>query len=473
MTHDHPHPVGQPNGPEPVGDRALTRRRLLKGAVAISAPAFLRGPVGAAGERVIVVGAGIAGIAAAAELQVAGLDVAVLEARNRIGGRIWTDNRWGFPLDLGAAWIHGAANANPIWRLRNQLGLRTVPTDWDDLALYDVNGDPVSSTQAATDAARYRSAYRKARRWGNRQPLDTSLQDGIDFAVRTRAMTPYDERALDFRLNFEVEQDYGGDAEALSNWWYDQDSWLGGRQDAFLADGYGELVETLADGLDIRLNSVVSAVTYGASGVQVITNRGAQQAAFAVVTLPLGVLKANTVTFSPALSRAKRDAIGLLGVGTLNKVVLSFRERFWDDRTVIGYQSANRGEWALWLNLEPTLGKPILVSLNAAAFGAAVERLSDQRTLDAAVVVLRAMYGRNVPSPQAAMLTRWNAEPFSRGSYSYIPVGASGRHYRVLSAPSGGRLFWAGEATNRKYPQTVAGAYLSGIRAAQQILSLK
>lgn len=444
-------------------------RRSFVATAAFAAPALLRQPAGAAGERVIVVGAGIAGIAAAVDLQAAGLDVVVLEARNRIGGRIWTDHRWGFPLDLGASWIHGSAPANPIWRLRNELGLRTVRTDWDDLVVYDIDGEQVSATQSSTDAARYRSAYRKARRWGTRQESDTTLQDGIDFALRARAMSPYDERALDFRLNFEVEQDYGGDAESLSNWWYDQDSWLGGRQDSYLVDGYGELVDTLADDLDIRLSTVVSAVSYGSFGVRISTNRGVQQAAYAVITVPLGVLKANQITFSPALTRAKRGAIGRLGVGTLNKLYLGFGERFWDDREAIGYQSANRGEWSLWMDLEHILGEPILLAFNAATYGAKLETYSNQETLDAAMDVLRTMYGRSIPDPQSAMITRWNQEAYSLGAYSHIPVGATGRDYRILSLPSGDRVFWAGEATNRKYPQTVAGAYLSGQRAAQQI----
>ncbi len=418
----------------------------------------------------IVIGAGIAGVAAAAELQAAGLDVLVLEARNRIGGRVWTDRRWGFPLDRGASWIHGAAPANPIWRLRTDYGLPTVLTDWDDLVVYDVNGDPVSPTQFATDAARYRSAYRKARRWGNRQQEDRSLLDGINFATRTRTSSAYDQRALDFHLNFEIEQDYGGDAGSLSNWWYDQDSWLGGRQDAYMIDGYGELIENLSAGLDVRLSTTVSAISYGTSGVRVSTNRGTQQAAYAVITVPLGVLKANRITFSPDLTRAKRGAISRLGVGTLNKLYLGFRERFWDDRDAIGYQSANRGEWSLWMDLEHILGEPVLLAFNAGSYGKEVESLSDQETLDAAMGVLRSIYGRSIPNPQAAMVTRWNQEEFSLGSYSYIPVGSSGRDYRILSAPSGDRLFWAGEATNRKYPQTVAGAYLSGQRAARQVL---
>lgn len=453
------------------GSRRVSRRSFVATA-ALAAPAFLRQPIGAAGERVIVIGAGIAGIAAAVDLQAAGFEVVVLEARNRIGGRIWTDHRWGFPLDLGASWIHGSAPANPIWRLRNELGLRTVRTDWDDLVVYDVDGRQVSASQASTDAARYRSAYRKARRWGNRQESDNALQDGIDFAVRTRTMSPYDQRALDFRLNFEVEQDYGEDAASLSNWWYDQDSWLGGRQDSYMVDGYGELVDTLADSLDIRLTTVVSTVSYGSFGVRISTNRGTQQAAYAVVTVPLGVLKANRITFSPALTRAKRGAISRLGVGTLNKLYLGFGERFWDDREAIGYQSAERGEWSLWMDLEHILGEPILLAFNAATFGAKLESYSDQKTLDAAMATLRTIYGRNIPDAQSAMITRWNQETYSLGSYSHIPLGATGRDYRILSVPSGDRLFWAGEATNKKYPQTVAGAYLSGQRAAQQILDL-
>jgi monoamine oxidase len=457
--------------PSHPGALRVSRRRVVAVA-ALSLPAFLRRPVGAAGERVIVIGAGISGIAAAVDLQAAGLDVIVLEARNRIGGRIWTDRRWGFPLDLGASWIHGSAPANPIWRLRNELGLRTLPTDWDDLVVYDSDGRLISASQSATDAARYRGAYRKARRWGNRRETDNALMDGIDFALRTRAMSPYDQRALDFRLNFEVEQDYGGDADSLSNWWYDQDSWLGGRQDSYMVDGYGELVDTLADSLDIRLSTVVSSIAYGSFGVRVTTNRGTEQAAYAVVTVPLGVLKANRITFSPALTRAKRAAISRLGVGTLNKLYLGFGERFWDDREAIGYQSANRGEWSLWMDLEQILGEPILLAFNAATFGKEMESLTDEETLDAAMDVLRTIYGRSIPDPQAAMITRWNEEEFSLGSYSHIPLGATGRDYRVLSRPSRGRLFWAGEATNRKYPQTVAGAYLSGQRAAQEIMEL-
>lgn len=451
------------------GTRRVTRRQVAA-AAAFAAPAFLRRPVGAAGERVIVIGAGIAGVAAAVDLQAAGLDVVVLEARNRIGGRIWTDRQWGFPLDLGASWIHGSAPANPIWRLRNDLGLRTVPTDWDDLVVYDADGKKISASQLATDAARYRSAYRKARRWGNRRENDTSLQDGVDFALRKRTMTSYDERALDFHLNFEVEQDYGGAAESLSNWWYDQDSWLGGRQDSYMVDGYSELVDTLADDLDIRLNTIVSAVAYGNFGVRVTTNQGTEQAAYAVMTVPLGVLKANRISFSPALSRAKRTAISRVGVGTLNKLYLGFGERFWDETEAIGYQSENRGEWSLWMDLEQILGEPILLGFNAATFGKELESYSDQETLNAAMDVLRTIYGRSIPDPQAALITRWNQEEFSLGSYSHIPLGASGRDYRMLSAPSGGRVFWAGEATNKKYPQTVAGAYLSGQRAALQVL---
>lgn len=448
----------------------FTRRSLLKGAAAVALPTIVRAPVGAASRRVIVVGAGISGIAAARDLEGYGFDVTVLEARSRIGGRIQTDRSWGVPLDLGASWIHGASDANPIWQLRNQYSYQTSITDWEDITIYDVDGDLVTDNQYSASAARYRSIYRKARRWADRQDEDVSLQDGFDAVLRTRNLPSEEQRALEFNINYEIEQDYGGSIDELSAWWFDQDSWLGGRDDAYMQDGYGRLVTTLADDLDVQLNTKVTSVAADSSGVTVRTDNDTFDAAYAVITLPLGVLKAGDVSFSPRLPRQKSAAIDLLGVGTLNKLYLLFRERFWDDTTGFAYRSDTRGEWALWLDLEQLVDAPILAAYNAADFGAALERRSDQQTLDGAMAVLRTIYGRSVPAPQSAIITRWNADPYALGSYSHIPVGASGKHYRALSLPSAERLFWAGEATNRRYPQTVAGAYLSGQRAARQIM---
>lgn len=441
-------------------------------AVGVGAPTLVRGLARAASGRVAVVGAGIAGIAAAQALVDAGLDVVVLEARNRIGGRIWTDTSLDVPLDLGASWIHGTASPNPIWELRNEYGLRTIATDYDDIVIYDASGRRLSTAQADADADRYLQLYRTARRWGNQRRSDTSLQAGMNFATRQEGLTTAQRRAVAFHLNFNVEQDYGGAASNLSIWNYDQDLWLGGRQDAILRDGYGELIVELAAGLDIRRGQRVEAIEYGTSGVTVSTARTEYDGAHVLVTVPLGVLKADDITFDPAIPRRKQAAINRLGVGTLNKLYLRFSEQFWDDRQQIGYMGATKGAWSLWYDYERVVGEPILLGLNAAAYGVTVERKSDEQTVDEAMETLRIIYGESIPEPRAWLITRWNDDEFALGSYSNLPPGARGLDYRTLAEPTANRIFWAGEATNRKYPQTVAGAYLSGQRAANQILNL-
>jgi monoamine oxidase len=454
----------------------ITRRDVLRAAPATLAgfgsAAFLRAPTGAQSRRVIVVGAGIAGIAAARALEDDGFDVVILESRNRVGGRIWTDTSWDIPLDRGASWIHGAASPNPIWALRNRHGLRTLATDYDDITLYDVDGDEISSSQVNADFRRYKQISRRARRWGDRQEEDSSLQAGINAVVDLPELTPYQRRALNFQLNWNVEQDYGASGANLSNWWYDQDSWLGGRRDVLLRDGYGELIDILAEDLDIRTGNPVLSITYNASGVTVRTANADFRGAYAVVTVPLGVLAADRIDFTPRLSLKKRDAIEKLKMGTLNKLFLLFPRRFWDDTEWIGFQANTRGYWALWLDLQPLTGAPVLAAFNAAAYGASLEQKTSQQTVNEAMRVLRTIYGNSIPDPVRTMITRWNADQHALGAYSHIPPGATSQDYRIISQPTKDRLFWAGEATIKRYPQTVAGAYLSGLRAARQILAI-
>jgi monoamine oxidase len=192
------------------------------------------------------------------------------------------------------------------------------------------------------------------------------------------------------------------------------------------------------------------------------------------VTLPQGVLKAGYVTFSPALPEEKLRAIERMRMGILNKVYLRFPRIFWpEEPDMLGYVSERKGEWTEWLNIAHYTGQPVLLAFNAADYGRAIEDLTDDEIVAAAMATLRTMFGDDIPEPEAALITRWGADPYAHGSYSFMALGANPDHYDDLAAPVGGRVFFAGEATSADFAATVHGAYLSGLRAAEEILALE
>ena len=184
-----------------------------------------------------------------------------------------------------------------------------------------------------------------------------------------------------------------------------------------------------------------------------------------IVTVPLGVLKAQTIAFDPPLPERKRRAIERLGFGLLNKVVLSFEEPFWPESPdMIGLVGQEQPVADL-VNGLTFAGAPLLVGLRGGAAARSREALSDQ---DAIGEVLAAMDA--APEPTGALVTRWAADPYARGSYSFLAVGSSPADLRALAEPVGERLLFAGEATHEDFFATVHGAYMSGIREAERIL---
>ena len=259
----------------------------------------------------------------------------------------------------------------------------------------------------------------------------------------------------------------------MSALWFDDDAELAG-EDLLFTHGYSAIPQSLAQGLTIRFGQVVTRISTQAAGVTVQTQSSTFTADKLVVTLPLGVLKTGRVQFLPALPVAKLNAISKLGMGVLNKCVLHFSRAFWPGQyDWLGFiPGANAsGQWAEWVSLLRPLGQPILVGFNAADFGRQIESRTDRQIVTSAMLTLRQIYGPQIPEPVGYQITRWAADPFSAGSYSYVPVGATSRTRDALAASVGGKLFFAGEATHRQYPATVHGAYLSGLRAAQEVLA--
>jgi monoamine oxidase len=424
-------------------------------------------------EHVLIIGAGMAGLAAARELAQRNFEVTLLEARDRIGGRVWTDRSWpGVPLDLGASWIHGVVG-NPIADLARQFHAPTLPTA-DSVAVHDTAGRRLSAAEqqqleqrfervlAAVDVARQQ-------RQAHGEP-DRSLGDALREIIAREDLSLRALNELWYAINSAIEHEYAADVDWLSLYHWDEPYEFDGG-DVIFPQGYAALADGLARGLDVRLNQVVTKIEHDKQCVRVTTNRGMWEADRVVVTLPLGVLKRGMVDFSPGLPIRKQQAIERLGMNVLNKVYLRFAKAFWqaDDTDWLGYVAERKGAWSEALNFHHYTRQPILLWFNAAAYGTHLEALSDAEIMGEAMQRLRVMYGADIPDPEGYLITRWLSDPFAGGSYSHLPVGATPDDRAALAEPIGERIFFAGEATMIEQAATVHGAYLSGLRAAQQI----
>lgn len=418
-------------------------------------------------KRVIVIGAGLAGLAAARDLKARGHDVVVLEGRDRIGGRVWTGSKWPeLPVDLGASWIHGTTT-NPLTTIARRIKARLVATDYDDTITYNTNGAPISSADEKR-ITQLRKQLDRAISVQSRKD-DAPIRDIADAVFAASDRSPETERFLNFILSGEIEAEYAGSVENLSAHWFDASRSFPGK-DVLFPDGYRVITDYLAANLQIELRQKVTTIDWTGPGVRVVTDKGEFTADRVIVTLPLGVLKAGAVQFTPALPAEKTDAISKLGMGVLNKCYLRFAEAFWPDAVDwLEYIPAQFGEWTEWVSLQKSLKQPVLLGFNAGDHAASMEAWTDQQIVASAMQTLRIIYGAEIPEPVDFQITRWASDPFAYGSYSFQATGSRVQMRTTLAAPLEKRLYFAGEATSRSYFSTAHGAYFSGQRAAREV----
>lgn len=298
-------------------------------------------------ETVAIIGAGISGLTAARRLTAMGVRVILFEARDRVGGRIWTDTSLGLPLDLGASWLHGD-DGNPLVALAAERGMRSFVTD-DDYVLRGAAG---------------------------RRLRDRDMPDWFEDVVT-------------------IQQDYGASSTDI-NWdaYADDPDYDG--EDLLFPDGYAQILGVPEDSLDIRLGTEVRQVTLRDDGVHLASAQDDfGQFDAVIVTVPLGVLKAERIAFSPALPEDKQTAIRRLGFGLLDKLYLRFDDVFWDaDATWILTPATGLppGQFNQWLNLAPVLDAPLLLGFNGAGPARDLAGLSDSDVLARAMQVLERTY---------------------------------------------------------------------------------
>ncbi|KAL4530257.1 hypothetical protein Ndes2437B_g03764 [Nannochloris sp. 'desiccata'] len=489
------------------------------------------------GLHVVVIGAGVSGLKAAADLQRSGAKVTVLEARNRIGGRVHTHT---FDLttttgaaahstlpvdvkvDLGATFVCGTSSEAPVNPLvpymKDYLELPMCPKHRDGpsgAALYDSHGSRISLSEQLAAEEQYEYLLdrllqrgEEAGKKGKVAANEESVADATEAIMSEMNLTD---------LQKEIVSCYARDLYVVAQ---DQLSLRGSITDGYdgahelVQGGYSQLVEAIAAGKegpgveeqalrDIRLNYVVKKIELmGGDGKGVRIYRRTMtpeedeieggkeeeiiQADAVLVTLPLGVLKAQSVEFAPPLPEYKLEAINGLGMGTENRIAMLFDTPFWPETP--HFLRPLSGDYT-FANVH-ALGVPnALCAWVRPGAVDRVEALTDEEALKEVLSVLQNMFkGTAIPKPRSFVVTRWASDPYSQGAYSYVPVGSRKQYFDWMSFPVTGdtsfdaraaklqlplrkdtRLYFAGEATHKGDAYTVHGALMSGKREGKRI----
>jgi monoamine oxidase len=549
--------------------------------------------------RIGVIGGGIAGLACCRELVMLlsneGIDahVTLMEARPRLGGRLWTDNillgedKKPFPIELGASWIHGIDD-NPLAALAKQANIDFVTASEEvqmlgkDLSrldsktdermgkLFDTLLDHAADDSWGAPETILQSTPQTAVRWyssvftGDKKDESANEQQAKPLGV------PPHRRSSDYSIDIEVgkaiakyklrdfsklsdiehrmllwntknvEYALGANISDLSMKFWDSDERHAFEGDhVLLKQGYSAIVDHMFDSLqkegkakfECLLNFPVGKVEYARKSVSqpygkdrlgrdqklvelsdtcsVTSQEGSQTKYFdfLVCAAPLGVLKesiqragteeaSDTISFQPCLPFSKIDAISNVGFGLLDKVFVHFPTAFWrqhdlfkeDDQCLFGNISGINPHHYMFFDIGKCLGSEenppaILMSLISGKEAVACERLTDAELVDEVVSTLKTIFSEvDVPTPLNFRITRWGCDKYSRGSYTFLPPGATDQDFQLLQSPINGngdsltldssetmRMFFAGEHTTSLHPSMAHGAMLSGMRAGKEL----
>lgn len=436
-------------------------------------PGGVVGPV----ERVLVVGAGIAGLAVANAMAHSAVDCVVLEARSRVGGRLHTADLAGSRVDLGGSWIHQPIG-NPVRHFARTVGIECRPGNpLPTLAAFDCStglwlspADVEASLNVELEG--YTEALGELR---TRLGPAASAADGIEAYLATTGLAGEALRRARQGLRASVEADAAGAAEHQSlTWLWTQEEYDGEYFGDLPEDGYASVIDAMAAGVDVRQDWPVARVDLTDGGVSVTSASGKTEAgSHVVVTVPLGVLKNEVPSFVPPLPRERAEVVRRLGFGRYEKVALKFHEAFWREAgwshlVLFPPEAADPASWVF--DLDAFGGVPILVChtfhsatghLAEASTGAAVRWVMD---------MLAAALGAPCPEPVAVAVTGWAHDPYAVGAYTHVPPGSSNADLDLLGTPVAGRLLFAGEHTQSARLGYADGAMTSGIREAKRLL---
>jgi monoamine oxidase len=444
--------------------------------------------------QVVVVGAGLAGLSAATELRDGGVDVVVLEARDRVGGRVRGGTIAGHPVELGGTWL-GEGHAH-MYELVERLGLTTFRT-WNDEGelLIELAGrrtrlagrkgavprlNPIALADLAQGMARFGRLARTvdpARPWAHPKAgvLDTET---FETWIRRNLRTP-SGRAY-FRVAIEaVLAANAGDVSTLHALFYahsnaDLETLLAvdhGAQQDRVVGGSVLVAERLADGLDIRLSTPVAAIGQDADGVTVTTRSGATHGAdHVVVALPPTL--AGRLHYDPLLPPWRDQLTQRLPAGSVAKTFAAYPEPFWRSAGLNGQVAADRGPVKVTFDVSPP-GAEIGVLLGFVEGGEARrwQRLDDAERRRTVLDCFVRYFGPRAAEPVEYVEQNWSAEEFTRGCYGAHFAPGVWTEFGTALRPAVGRIHWAGAEYAVEWNGYMEGAVRSGRTTAAEVVA--
>lgn len=401
---------------------------------------------------VVIVGAGAAGVGAGLALTRLGIPFVILEAKDRVGGRAYSETHsLGHLWDHGCHWMH-AAERNPLRRIADRIGHPYLARVEQWARSYHVDGRKLTGDEQDAAWEAVQSAF---------EACDAAGEAGRDISQAEAAHLsgPY---APFIRFIFEaIGAGPADDISALDAWRYD-----GGDTDFPVSGGYGALIERLAAGLPLRLGCPVQAITTLPGGVDVHTSDGTLRATAVILTISNGVLASGRIALSPALPPALVSALGDVPLGHCEKIAVEIAGEALAEHASTSILALEGGR-VVSLQLRP-FGRPIVTSYLAGALAQEMGRASDADATAFLTDVLAGIFGTELRRQiRRGLVTRWSEDPHILGAYTYCRAGRASARDALISADLA-PIYLAGEAYSLPFYSTCHGAFVSGTEAAHK-----
>ncbi len=446
----------------------ISRRYALKsllsliGYISLSKVSFGNNQI-LAGKTIIVIGAGISGLVAASTLIQKGANVIILEAKNYIGGRIRTDRSLGAPFEYGAGWIHGPSKDNPIRNLANHTNSSLFVTDDDSCELHNLSGNDIDEKVWDEIEEIWEEIIY--------DEINSNTEGSILDAINEYDTKIWSDPNIRWVFSANEEFNYGGPVHEISAGLIKEMSGFP-TADVIFKDGYDKIINLIAKSLQIQTNSIVKSVNYSnTTNITVSTTSKNYECDYVICSVPLGVLKFNSIEFKPALPRYKQDSIENVGFGTVTKLALKFNDQFWDSDVQYYFTVAKEtGRWPVWMNYRTFSKEKILMGLCMGDYAKKADLMSNDELLEDGLNILKNVWEDDVGEIQNVLRTSWLNDPFTKGAYSFPKVDNSEEDFKNIADPIDSRLFFCGEHTDLEYLATTHGAFFTGIRAAKEVI---